>query len=69
MADLCIHEVARCTICDPTIAPDSPAHSHPFAARFDSTCSGCGFDVKVGDRVRFVADRLVHADHRRCADG
>jgi len=65
MADLCIHEVVRCTVCHEP-EPAAPS-SRPFEARFDGTCQGCGFSIRPGDRVRYVTDRLHHADHRRCA--
>lgn len=64
-APLCIHELHRCTICSP-VAADVPADSRPFAARHDSTCASCGFDIRTGQVVRFRRDRLVHADARGC---
>lgn len=68
MADLCMHELHRCTICDPSIAPKPPAEvSRVFAARFDGTeCAGCGFSINAGTPVRFVGERLHHAG---CTDG
>jgi hypothetical protein len=72
MPDLCIHELHRCTICHTPTHARGPAlpggqRSHPFTARYDGTCAGCGFDIRQGETVRYEADgRLVHG---RCADG
>ena len=66
----CIHELVRCTICEPTIEPtlrrSTFPDSAPFRARFDGRCQVCDFDVVEGDRVRYVNDQLVHTG---CADG
>lgn len=33
--------------------------SHPFTARYDGTCLGCGFDIRPGERVRYVEGRYL----------
>lgn len=68
MADLCdvsllpTNQCAHCT----TQPHDQPANSHPFTARFHSTCTGCGFTINPGETVRYTADRLHHDDHPTC---
>lgn len=45
----------------------APQRRHPepvsrsFAARYDGECSGCGFDVRAGQQVRYTGDQLTHA--------
>jgi hypothetical protein len=59
-----MHELARCAVCDPSdkvSLPDSP----PFLARYDGTCPGCGFDIAVGQQVRFVDDLVAHVGCER----
>lgn len=69
MGEPCVHEIVRCTICDPTIAPPEPTYgptSRPFTARYDGRCAGCDAGIGEGDRVRYVDGQLVHEG---CADG
>ena len=60
MADLCVHEVHRCTVCHDVDRDGPPADSRPFIARFDGTCRWCGFDINRGDRAIYVADQVMH---------
>lgn len=69
MADLCMHELHRCTICEPVVTPATPTditNSALFQARWESTCAACDFTINPGDLVRFRNDRLIHADNRGC---
>lgn len=59
-----------CAHCRGDDRPVRTQSSHPFTAKFAGECAGCGFDVKVGDTVRFAHyGRLYHADHRGCDRG
>jgi hypothetical protein len=70
MADTCIHEVSRCTICTPLVEPwmarsFGRGTSSMFVACYEGRCGICDFDVREGDEVRYVEGQLCHV---RCAD-
>ena len=40
---------------------DRQGRSRLFPARYEGTCAGCGFDVRLGEQVRFLGGgQLVH---------
>ena len=63
----CPHDLdpRACAACaGPSPSRDRRPTSGTFTARYDGTCSGCGFDVRPGDWVRYDADAVVH---ERCS--
>lgn len=60
MTDLCIHDIARCTIChEPKPTYDD---SRPFVAMYDGTCPACDGDIAAGQTVLYVEASVVHFD-------
>lgn len=67
MADICDFSgvaPAGCAHCrnvpDATALLPAGGNSATFRARHDGQCSGCGFDIRVGEHVRYIDDRLTH---------
>lgn len=63
-ADLCRHDLdpvacATCAGIDDLLEDDG---SRTFVARYDGTCRGCGFDITVGQRIRYHQGMIVHED-------
>jgi hypothetical protein len=61
----CPHDVdpRGCATCLPGSEDVLDGHvGRPFVARYDGTCSGCGFDVRPGERVRYLDGFLAHVD-------
>ena len=63
MTEPCRHDLnpASCATCagiEDLLNDDPPGR--PFTARFDGTCAGCGFDIRVGERIRYREGRTVH---------
>ncbi len=72
MPDICDFSGVRpdgCAHCrnvpDATATLPAGGNSATFRARHDGTCRGCTFDIRPGQNVRYVNDRLVHVG---CAD-
>jgi hypothetical protein len=60
---------AACHLCrgeQPTATTTTITISRAFKARHDDRCTGCGFDIRSGEQVRYVDDRLRHVG---CTDG
>ena len=66
MTELCRHDLAPASCATCAGLEDLPADgSHPFTARYDGTCAGCGFDIREGQRIRYHDGRPVH-DEEGC---
>lgn len=44
-----------CPVCQAVPAAD-PDYAFVFAAKFEGMCVGCGFDIKVGERIQRESD-------------
>lgn len=58
-----------CPPCQGTpTAPPAVERSHPFTAKYDGRCAGCGFDIYPGQRIARQArdDRQAEFCHVDC---
>lgn len=63
VSDLPAGQCAHCRLAGPIDVHETD--SWIFSARYEGTCGGCGFDIKPGEPVQYVAltngSTLTHA--------